>query len=765
ALAHQDVPFDLLVEELNPPRSASRNPLFQVMAVFQDMPTDPPSFHGVEAETEPVPTDRSKVDLLFDFTERTGRDGEPAGISGVIDYSADLFDETTVRRMAGQFARVLEQLVADPDLPLSRVELLDTEGRAALTRWSRGSAADQDAPEPRTLVSLFEDQVPRTPGRTAVVTDGETLDYAELNRRANRLAHRLIARGAGPERLVALCLERRAELVVAVLAVLKAGAGYLPLDPQYPPARLARMLDDARPVLTLATGDTVDALPRGGAAPAVLLLDGPHTDPADAGPADVNPTDATRRAPLHPAHPAYVIYTSGSTGRPKGVVVPHSSAAGLAAWAARTFGDRTLGRVLFTTSLNFDVSVFELFGPLVCGGGVEIHRNILALTERDPAAPAATLVSGVPSALEQLVTHGRVRTAADTVVLAGEGLSRVAARRIASGLHARHLWNIYGPTEATVYATAWSTTGPVDAAPPIGVPLAHTCAYVLDDRLRMVPPGVTGELYIGGAGLARGYLGAPARTAERFVACPFGPPGARMYRTGDLVRWNGAGHLEYLGRVDQQVKVRGFRIEPAEIEATLEQHPDVAHAAVVVREERADDHRLVAYAVPAPGHAPDGHDLRNRLRAELPGHMVPSAVVVLEALPLTPSGKLDRAALPAPAPSSAAQSEAVTTDPPRTPGEQELCGLFAEVLDVPRVGRDDNFFELGGHSVLAMRLIGRVRAALGVELNVRDVFEAPTPAGMAARFGPSPAPEKRPRPRLRPMRNHQGHKEPEGVER
>ncbi|QNP66633.1 non-ribosomal peptide synthetase [Streptomyces genisteinicus] len=746
ALAHQDVPFDLLVEELNPPRSAARNPLFQVMAVFQDMPTALPSFHGLDAGTEPVVTDRSKVDLLFDFTERTGPAGEPAGIKGVIDYSADLFDEGTVLRIAGMFTRVLRQLADRPDLPLSRIELLDPEERAALARRSRGAAAGRAVCEPRTLVSLFEAQAARTPGRTAVAAGGDVLDYAELNSRANRLAHRLLAMGAGPESLVALCLERRAELVVAVLAVLKAGAGYLPLDPRYPAARLSRMLDDARPVLTLATRDTLGALPGGpDAGPAVLLLDAPRDADPEAEPA--NPTDADRTAPLRPAHPAYVIYTSGSTGRPKGVVVPHSAAANLAAWAARTFGPGVLDRVLFTTSLSFDVSVFELFGPLVSGGSVEIHHNLLSLADRDPRGPVATLVSGVPSALEQLVTHARVRTSAETVVLAGEGLTRTAARTVASGLGARNLWNVYGPTEATVFATAWSTTAPAEKTPPVGVPLDHTCGYVLDDRLRMVPPGVTGELYIGGEGLARGYLGAPALTAERFVACPFGPPGARMYRTGDLVRWNGDGDLEYLGRVDQQVKVRGFRIEPGEIEALLEQHRDVAQAAVVVRADRAEDHRLVAYAVPVPGRTLRGPDLRDRLRAELPGHMVPSAVTVLEALPLTPSGKLDRAALPAPDVTAGAAGFA----PPRTPREGELCRLFAEILDVPRVGRDGNFFELGGHSVLAMRLIGRVRTKIGVDLDVRDVFEAPTPAGIAARAADRAG--QRPRPALRRMRD------------
>ncbi|MEU1711143.1 amino acid adenylation domain-containing protein [Streptomyces sp. NPDC005706] len=584
------------------------------------------------------------------------------------------------------------------------------------------------------MPDLFAAQAARTPEAPAVVFEGKTLTYAEVNAHANRLAHLLIAQGVGPESVVALSVPRSDNMIVVLLAILKAGAAYLPVDPGYPAERIAYMLDDAGPQMVLTViGTTTIRTAADGSGRTVLLLDTPETAELLAGNPDHNPTDADRAAPLRPQHPAYVIYTSGSTGRPKGVVVSHSSAVDLATWAATDIGPRQLSRVLASTSLNFDVSVFEMFGPLCCGGSIEVVRDLLALTERTADGWSGSLVSAVPSAIAQVLAHGEVNACAETVVLAGEALSAHAVTAIRSAIPGCRIANIYGPTEATVYATAWYSDREADPgtqAPPIGRPISNTRAYVLDSRLQLVPVGVTGELYLAGDGLARGYLRRPGLTAERFVADPFGCAGGRMYRTGDVVRWRADGMIEYLGRADEQVKVRGFRIELGEIEAVLTRHPQVRHAAVIAREDREGVKQLVAYVV-ADG-AADAAELRRHLGAELPEYMVPSAVITLDRLPLTPNGKLDQKALPTPVYTSAAASRA-----PRTPHEEELCALFAEVLGVETVGVDDSFFDLGGHSLLATRLVSRIRTVLGTELPIKAVFEAPTVCLLAERFGDS----------------------------
>ncbi|MDT0347794.1 non-ribosomal peptide synthetase, partial [Streptomyces litchfieldiae] len=431
-----------------------------------------------------------------------------------------------------------------------------------------------------------------------------------------------------------------------------------------------------------------------------------------------NPQDHDRIRPSHPLNAAYTIYTSGTTGTPKGVVVTHTNVTNLMAWAAEYFGPRRLAHVLFTTPLHFDVSVFELFAPLLCGGTVEVLDDLLALADRPADAPSPTLVSGVPSALSYLAAQGSLGLRADTVVLAGEELSAPAARAVRDAVGAGTLHNLYGPTEATVYATGWATAGPVESAPPIGEPVRGTRCYVLDAGLRPVPIGVTGELYLAGAGVTRGYLAQPGLTAERFLPDPFGPPGSRMYRTGDLARLTGDGKLAYRGRGDDQVKVRGFRVEPGEAEAALLAHGAVAHAVVVARTDHGGTNALVAYAVLAAGDsAPTEPELRAHLAETLPAYMVPAAVVILDRLPLSPNGKLDRAALPEPRFSPRAGR------PAPSPQEELLCALFAAVLDLPGVGVDDDFFELGGHSLLATRLVSRVRSVMGLEVSVRDLFE------------------------------------------
>jgi amino acid adenylation domain-containing protein len=632
-------------------------------------------------------------------------------------------------------ANLVTVLETAPSAPVRAVQVLGEAGRGrVLAGWNDTGRAVPAV----TVPALLEARAGQCPDAVAVVWEDVSLSYGELNGRANRLARLLVSRGAGPESLVAVMMERSADLVVALLAVLKAGAAYLPVDVGYPAERVAFMLADASPAVVVTSAGALAAARAAVDGLALVVLD----DPAVAGELGALPgtdlPDADRVAPLRPGHPAYVIYTSGSTGRPKGVVVPHRNVVNLLQWAVAAFGYEGLSRVLASTSSSFDVSVFEMFAPLAAGGCIEVVSDLLVLAGRPYRG---TLVSGVPSVLASLICGGSAPPVLDeasgTVVLAGEALSGQHMALLRSWVPGRRIANIYGPTEATVYATAWFSPAAGELAPPIGGPLDNTQVYVLDRWLCPVPPGVTGELYIAGAGLARGYLGRPALTGERFVACPFGSGGERMYRTGDLARWAPGGVVEYAGRADGQVKVRGFRVEPGEVEAVLAAHPLVGQAVVAAREDVPGDVRLVAYVVPAVagGGGDDGDGglagaVREFAAGRLPGYMVPAAVVVLAGgLPVTVNGKVDRAGLPAPDYAAAAAGRG-----PATVREELVCGVFAEVLGLDRVGAGDNFFDLGGHSLLATRLVNRVRAVLGAELPIRAVFETPTPAGLAARL-------------------------------
>ncbi|MFF1410922.1 amino acid adenylation domain-containing protein, partial [Streptomyces sp. NPDC058289] len=732
AYSHQDVPFERLVEAVNPQRSLSRHPLFQVIFGLDAAGAGAVRLPGLTVAQEAVPVVFSRFDLGFTFTEHHGTDSRPAGIGGLLHYSTDLFDRESVEALVTRMVRVMEAAVVDPDRPVGRIDILSApEQRKILGEWNDTAA---EVPH-TTLPALFQSQVALTPERPAVLASDADLSYAELNERANRLAHHLIAHGVGPEQFVALALPRTAQTLVALLAVLKTGAAYMPVDPAYPADRIAYLLQDADPALVLTVGETEEMLPAGSRTPR-LVLDAPEVVASLESRPATDPTDGDRSSALQPLHPAYVIYTSGSTGRPKGVVVTHANVANLAAWARDEFGAGQLDHVLFSTSLNFDVSVFEMFGPLLTGGCIEVLRDLLALGDRKAEGRSASLLSGVPSALARIVSQGDVRTTVDTLVFCGEALPAQAAAEVRDELRADRVYNIYGPTEATVFATLWSTDAPVTQTPPIGRPLHNMQTYVLDGNLQPVPVGVAGELYLAGAGLARGYFGRADLTADRFVANPFGPAGSRMYRTGDLACWSGEGQIEYLGRLDDQVKIRGFRIELGEIETVLARFPGLSQVAVVAREDQPGDKRLVAYVVAEAGRdtvdAVDTEALRAHAAGLLPEYMVPSAIVVLERLPLTANGKLNRRALPAPVYEADASGRA-----PRTPREEILCGLFAEVLGVPEVGIDDNFFELGGHSLLAVQLISRIRDVLGDTLALRALFAAPTAATLAEQLGRS----------------------------
>ncbi|MFE2178902.1 amino acid adenylation domain-containing protein, partial [Kitasatospora sp. NPDC059462] len=741
AYAHQDVPFERLVEELNPARSLARHPLFQVALVLQSAGEGVLELPGLAVEALPSDTGVAKFDLNVTLEEFFGPDGSPAGLDCALDYATDLFDRRTAESIAARFGRLLAAVVADPDRPIGRADLLDADERAALLAPAAPLPADVPL-----LPAAFAAQAARTPDATALVFGDVRLSYAELDARADRLAHGLVAAGIGPECVVALALPRSADTVVAQLAVLKAGAAFLPLDAEYPRERTAHMLADSAPALVL-TGEGW---------PLPEVLEGLTVLPADAAAWADRPAGAPP-VRLDPAHAAYVIYTSGSTGLPKGVVVGHGSIAALLAHhRAETFAgpERAHGRlsVALTASLCFDASwdglLWMIAGHELHLVGDDLRRDAAALV-RYVHGESVGVVNVTPSYAEQLLAEGLLDggAAPKVLLLGGEAVGRALWTRLREAPHTETR-NLYGPTEATVD----TLTHPFAATdrPSLGRTVLGTRAYVLDEHLAPVPPGVPGELYLSGRSLARGYLGRPALTAERFVADPF-TPGARMYRTGDLVRRTHDGGLDYLGRTDHQVKLRGFRIELGEIEQVLARHASVQQAVVTLHEGADGDRRLVAHcATTAPPSSELALELRRFAAEALPGHMVPAAVVPLAALPLTGSGKIDRRALPAPDFGLFGGGRAA-----RTAREELLCGLFADVLGLDRVSVDDDFFALGGHSLLAMKLAGRVRSVLGTELGIRDVFEAPTVAGLAQRLdggaGPGPALVAGPRPERLPL--------------
>ncbi|HEY0174085.1 MAG TPA: amino acid adenylation domain-containing protein [Pyrinomonadaceae bacterium] len=727
AFAHQDYPFPLLVQRLQPERDQSRPPLFQAMFVLQQ--TAALRLEGVAAFALGEEGARMRVGGLnmesvalehrvaqFDLSLAAAVAGDELLVSW--EYNTDLFDAATVGRMAGHFETLLRGIVEDPGRRLSELPLLTgAEERRLLVEWNETAA---DYPRGRCLQQLFEEQAERTPDAVALVFDEERLTYAELNARADRLANYLRSLGVGAEALVGVMSERSREMVVALLGVLKAGGAYVPLDPAYPAQRVSFMLEDAQVKVLLTQESLAGGLPPHGARVVLLDADWPLIERAGAAPLRALATDDNL---------AYVIYTSGSTGRPKGVAIAHASAVTMVRWALDTFTGEELGGVLASTSICFDLSVFELFVPLSRGGKVILAADALALAGL-PAAAEVRLVNTVPSAMAELVRSGAVPETVLTVNLAGEPLQRKLVEQIYERTRAGRVLNLYGPSEDTTYSTFDVVESDEHARVTIGRPIADTRAYLLDARLRPVPQGVTGELYLGGAGLARGYLGRPALTAERFVPDPFsGEAGARLYRTGDLARFLPDGRMEYLGRADFQIKLRGFRIELGEIEAALAQHPSARECLVAARAEGGET-RLVAYVLREPGEAaPTTSDLRRFLAAKLPDYMIPSVFVHLDEWPLTPNGKIDRRALPAPTPFRLELEASFVA--PRDQSEELLASIFAAVLGVERVGSDDNFFDLGGHSLLATQVIARVRDSFLVELPLRDFFRTPTVAGLA----------------------------------
>ncbi|WP_164840449.1 non-ribosomal peptide synthetase [Collimonas arenae] len=646
------------------------------------------------------------------------------------------------RRLLRVFAAIIEQ----PQQRIGHIDLLDSaERKQLLDGWNDTAHPMDDT----NLAALIEAQAAHSQDAEALRFDGSLLSYTDLNQRANQLARLLRTHGAGPEQIVAIAVPRSLELVVALLAILKTGAAYLPVDPDYPQDRITFMLGDAQPVCLLTTNALAPTLP---ANVPQLLLDLPQTAAAIDAYADTNLQDHERSAALTPLHPAYVIYTSGSTGKPKGVVVSHRAIINRLRWMQATYCLQADDRVLQKTPSSFDVSVWEFFWPLIDGatlvlakpGGHKDAAHLVGLI----AAERITTIHFVPSMLEVFLLEPNTSACSSLrrVICSGEALAPALQAQFQQRLGCE-LHNLYGPTEAAVDVTYWDCLAAAanERNPervPIGFPIWNTQMYVLDSGLQPVPAGVTGELYIAGAGLARGYLNRPVLSAERFVANPYGAPGSRMYRSGDLARWRADGCLDFLGRADQQVKIRGFRIEPGEIESALLQHPQVAQAAVVVREDVPGEKRLVAYLVATSGNDPQPAELREHAAHILPDYMVPSAFVNLPALPLSPSGKLDRKALPAPERQAATPYAA-----PRTPTEKILAQLWADTLHLERVGIHDNFFELGGHSLLIVQLISMIRQQFMIDLPLDTLFQVSTIAGLAERLDQ----ESVARPILSPM--------------
>ncbi|HEX4494599.1 MAG TPA: amino acid adenylation domain-containing protein [Thermoanaerobaculia bacterium] len=705
AFAHPDLPFERLVEELQPDRDLAHTPVFQVLFAFQSMPVETRGLEELTIEALPIEAGRALFDLTLTLEE------SPGWIAGFFEYNTDLFDPSRMRRMAGHFAVLLATAVHDPDQPLSALALLTAAERHQIAvEWT--DTARQGSWRGR-VHELFEGQAALTPDAVAVVQGRERATYRELNARANRLARVLVSTGVKAEARVGICGDRSIGMVAALLAVWKAGAAYVPMDPEYPEERLAFMLDDAG----------VEVLVAGPGAPEGLIRRASTVIRSEPAAAEPGGSDLGLRGGERDL--AYVIYTSGSTGRPKGVAIAHASTVALLEWAAAVFPAADLTGVLGSTSICFDLSVFELFLPLVTGGAVILAENALQLPRMEAAA-RVSLVNTVPSAMSELVRSAGIPPSVRTVCLAGEALRRSLVDQIYRTPGVERVFNLYGPSEDTTYSTFVLVDRDDPRPPTIGRPIASTRAFVVDAHQRLLPCGVPGELRLGGEGLARGYLGRPDLTAERFVPDPFGAGGDRLYRTGDLARWSPGGELEFLGRIDHQVKVRGFRIELGEVEVALESHPAVERAVVMAGPDgQSLDAWIVASAPVSPA------ELRAFLRSRLPEYMVPAQLVPLDRLPMTPNGKVDRKALAGLRPRPSGTTERL---PPRTPAEEILAGIWERVLGIEGIGARDNFFELGGHSLLATQVLSRVREAFAVELPLRALFESPTLAGLAERI-------------------------------
>ncbi|MEH1785598.1 MAG: non-ribosomal peptide synthase/polyketide synthase [Nostoc sp.] len=750
AYAHQDLPFEMLVEALQPERDLSHTPLFQVMFVLNDAPTSEVELTGLSVSELSIESAIAKFDLTL------GMQNTNNGLVGWWEYNTDLFDSSTIERMTGHFVTLLEAIVANPSERISQLPILTAfEQQQLLVEWNDTSV---DYPQDKCIHQLFEEQVERTPDAVAVVFENQQLTYHELNCRANQLAHYLRSLGVGADVLVGICVERSLEMVIGLLGILKAGGAYVPLDPEYPQDRLSFMLEDAQVSVLLSQQQLFEKLPEHQARVVCLDTDWEMISQCN----QQNPITGVQASNL-----AYVIYTSGSTGKPKGAINTHLGICNRLLWMQQAYQLTEIDCVLQKTPFSFDVSVWEFFWPLLTGARLVVakpggHKDSGYLVNLILEQQITTL-HFVPSMLQIFLEEQGLKDCSSLkqVICSGEALPKELQERFFACLECQ-LHNLYGPTEAAIDVTFWECQPESNLKTvPIGRPISNTQIYILDQNLQPVPVGVPGELHIGGAGLARGYLNRPELTQEKFIPNPFSGsrgageqrsrgvrerrkkiaqspvpspqspvpssqspvPSPRLYKTGDLARYLPDGNIEYLGRIDNQVKIRGFRIELGEIEAALSQHQDVQTSVIIVREDIPGDKRLVSYIVLQPEQTPTVKELRSFLQERLPEYMVPSAIAILESLPLTSNGKIDRRALPAPELSSELSEKYVA---PRTPLEEILALIWQEVLKIEFVGRHDNFFTLGGHSLLATQLVSRVRSSLKVELPLRSLFAAPT---------------------------------------
>ncbi|MEA5513967.1 non-ribosomal peptide synthetase, partial [Nodularia sp. UHCC 0506] len=711
AFTHQHLPFEKLVEILNPERHLNQMmPLFQVKFDLQLATVQPPQLAGLTLERLQLQEDTAKYELRLNLQDT------PQGIKGQFEYSTDLFDAATIAQMTEHWQIILESIVKNIDAKISDLSLLTAQDEELLINWN---ATSREYPTHECIHELFAAQVKRTPDEIALIFGEESFTYREINIKANQLAHYLQTLGVKPEIPVGICLERSPEMVIGMLAILKAGGFYVPLDPAYPDERLQYILDDAEVEILLEklTQRRKGAKEEG----RVVCLDAdwesfgeyPITNPV---------TDVS------PGNLAYLIYTSGSTGKPKGVMIEHRSPVCLLYWAREVFSDDAISGVLAATSICFDLSVFEIFVPLCWGGKVILAENALELPNL-AAKNQVTLINTVPSAVTQLLNFNAIPNSVNTVNLAGEPLTWKLVQQLQQLPHVEQIFNLYGPSEDTTYSTyiELKNITPNSSTPPIGRAIANTQVYILDKHLQPLPIGVPGELYIAGAGVARGYWQRPELTDERFIN--WGMGNNQLYKTGDRVRYLPDGNIEYLGRLDNQVKIRGYRIELGEIDALLSQYPEIQESVVIASEKASGDKNLVAYIAPKSINI---LDLREYLADKLPNYMIPAHFMTLDALPRNPNGKIDRKALPTV--DQVSLELGIVYVAPRTPTEQKLAAIWQEILQVEQVGVNDNFFTLGGHSLLGMQLVARINESLQVELPLKYLFQFPTIASLAAQI-------------------------------
>jgi len=711
AFNHQDLPFEKLVEELGPVRDLSHSPLFQAMFAFQNVPPGNFDLEGFNIRPMMIAGETTKFDLTVTIHEAV------PGLRTGLQYCTDLFDDATMVRVLTHLRNLLEGIVANPEQPISELPLLSkAERHQLLVEWNDTKSEFQTD---ECIHELFERQVERTPEAIAVEFENQQFTYRELNERANQLAHYLRKFDVGPEELVGVCVERSVEMVIGILGILKAGGAYVPLDPSYPNERLDYMLKDAQVRALLTQQKYLSSVSH----PSVVSLDGDWYKIASQ--STNNLENGTTSKDI-----AYVIYTSGSTGQPKGVAIEHRNAVAFLSWAHSVFNREDLSGVLASTSICFDLSVFEIFAPLTCGGSVVLAENALALATISPPTKVS-LLNTVPSAMRELLRLEAIPRSVHIINLAGEALRSDLVQRIYESTSVRTLYDLYGPTECTTYSTYVRRT--VDGPQTIGRPIANTQIYILDQWLQPVPIGVVGEIYIGGAGVARGYLNRPDLTAERFISHSFGgETDTRLYKTGDLARYLADGNIELTGRSDDQVKIRGYRIELGEIESVLKQHPGIEEAVVVAHEDEPGDRRLVAYCVATKGYVLNPDDAKRLLRTKLPEYMIPAAWVILPSLQRLPNGKLDRVSLPAPEKLTPERLAGISAA--LTPLEKLVAQVWAELLPHAKFGIHDNFFELGGHSLLATQVVVRLSKVLNGEIPLRLLFEAPTIRELALRI-------------------------------